>query len=261
MTVSLISGQQTVQLGFNIPANQALLITLLGTTNMARNSTGAIFPYVSGDGTVTITNNNAGAPGRFYFFYDWKLGQATCNSAIVPVSVYVLNAGGGTFTTQGTGNLGVNFTPTDLSATTYAWDFGDGSTSTQATASHTYSAPGTYTVQLIESNGSCSDTITQTVSASVLGITDVTNLTSISVSPNPAKNNITLSVSSAKDLGESEIRITNILGQTEYSNDIAINSGANKINVDVTHLTAGIYFVTLQNGKNTATAKFVKSDN
>lgn len=38
---------------------------------------------------------------------------------------------------------------------TYAWDFGDGSSSTQADPSHTYDADGTYNVQLVvtESNG------------------------------------------------------------------------------------------------------------
>jgi PKD repeat protein len=49
--------------------------------------------------------------------------------------------------------------------TTYLWDFGDGTTSTQATPPcHTYSAGGPYTVTLTTSNASCgSDTKTKTI--------------------------------------------------------------------------------------------------
>lgn len=45
--------------------------------------------------------------------------------------------------------------------TTWNWDFGDGATSTQQHPSHTYTAPGTYTVALIASNASSSDSETK----------------------------------------------------------------------------------------------------
>ncbi|MEO0898770.1 MAG: PKD domain-containing protein [Bacteroidota bacterium] len=42
----------------------------------------------------------------------------------------------------------------------YFWDFGDGATSTQATPSHNYTLPGSYTVSLVISSSSgCSDTL------------------------------------------------------------------------------------------------------
>ncbi|SFW70248.1 PKD domain-containing protein [Chitinophaga sancti] len=44
---------------------------------------------------------------------------------------------------------------------TYQWNFGDGTTSTDATPAHTYTAPGKYTVSLmIEGTTGCRDTIT-----------------------------------------------------------------------------------------------------
>jgi len=51
---------------------------------------------------------------------------------------------------------------------TYTWDFGDASTQTGTTAgdaspTHTYSTPGTYTVIQIVSDGPCADTMIQTI--------------------------------------------------------------------------------------------------
>jgi gliding motility-associated-like protein len=43
------------------------------------------------------------------------------------------------------------------------WDFGDGQTSTLQSPSHSYTAPGTYTVTLIVDNGTCTSTFTTTV--------------------------------------------------------------------------------------------------
>lgn len=42
----------------------------------------------------------------------------------------------------------INFTNLSISATDYAWDFGDGNTSTEANPSNTYAADGTYIVKL-----------------------------------------------------------------------------------------------------------------
>ncbi len=48
-----------------------------------------------------------------------------------------------------------NNTLTGNAATTYSWDFGDGSFSTQANPSHVYTANGTYNVSLIANAGGC----------------------------------------------------------------------------------------------------------
>ena len=59
----------------------------------------------------------------------------------------------------------VTFSDLSTNATTWSWSFGDpnNSTSTQQNPSFTYPGPGTYIVQLIASNGQCSDTITMNV--------------------------------------------------------------------------------------------------
>ncbi|MCB0841641.1 MAG: PKD domain-containing protein [Bacteroidetes bacterium] len=51
---------------------------------------------------------------------------------------------------------------------TFSWDFGDGSSATTGTPSHTYNAPGTYNVCLITTdNTGCSDTTCQSVMVAV----------------------------------------------------------------------------------------------
>jgi hypothetical protein len=61
--------------------------------------------------------------------------------------------------------LAVNFSNTSANATSYAWDFGDGATSTLENPTHTYAAPGDYLVSLT-AYGECGmDQIEKTVSA------------------------------------------------------------------------------------------------
>ncbi|MBA2385356.1 MAG: PKD domain-containing protein [Actinobacteria bacterium] len=61
--------------------------------------------------------------------------------------------------TSGTAPLAVTFTDRSLGAPTqWLWDFGDGSGSTAKSPSHTYAAPGLYTVALTVTNQSGTDT-------------------------------------------------------------------------------------------------------
>jgi len=65
--------------------------------------------------------------------------------------------------TSGTYPLTVTFTDESLgSPTSWAWDFGDGNTSTEQNPSHTYESEGTYTVSLTVSDGTDSSTETKT---------------------------------------------------------------------------------------------------
>ncbi|MFP4664656.1 MAG: C25 family cysteine peptidase, partial [Bacteroidales bacterium] len=56
----------------------------------------------------------------------------------------------------------VDFTDESSYAESWAWDFGDGNTSTQQNPTHTYTADGTYTAELTVSNAYGTDTHTET---------------------------------------------------------------------------------------------------
>jgi PKD repeat protein len=65
--------------------------------------------------------------------------------------------------TSGAAPLTVQFSDTSTGGpTAWAWDFGDGGSSTSQSPSHVYAAAGTYTVQLTVSNSGGSDTATRT---------------------------------------------------------------------------------------------------
>ncbi len=53
----------------------------------------------------------------------------------------------------------ISFTNNSQNGNAYAWNFGDGTQSTQLNPAHTYQMPGTYSVVLIAQNAFCADTI------------------------------------------------------------------------------------------------------
>lgn len=68
-------------------------------------------------------------------------------------------------TTSGPAPLAVGFTNTSTGATSYAWDFGDGTSSTLAQPSHTFTAPGSYVVRLTASGAGGTSSATSTITA------------------------------------------------------------------------------------------------
>lgn len=72
-----------------------------------------------------------------------------------------------------------NFTTQSINTpTTYAWDFGDGETSTQQNPTHGFPSNGTYNVTVIGCNGSGCDTVTQSVNVVITGPTGISCLPS-----------------------------------------------------------------------------------
>ena len=80
----------------------------------------------------------------------------------------------------------------------------------------------------------------------------------LNIYPNPATNQITMGFELAETKNTS-IEIKNILGQTVKTiNGSAFLKGTNKIEIDVSDLTSGLYFVQLQSGNKLVNKKFIK---
>ena len=71
---------------------------------------------------------------------------------------------------NGCSPLVVNFTNTSQNATSYVWDFGNGTQSTLTNPSTTYTNPGFYTVKLIAQNATDIDSI---ISVNYIQVLDI----------------------------------------------------------------------------------------
>ncbi|WP_292393474.1 PKD domain-containing protein [Methanoculleus sp. UBA303] len=75
-------------------------------------------------------------------------------------------------TTSGDAPLTVAFTDNSTGADSWSWDFGDGATSADRNTTHTYTAPGTYSVNLTVTNVVGSNSATQTITVTGTGDTE-----------------------------------------------------------------------------------------
>ncbi len=134
---------------------------------------------------------------------------------------------------QNINSLTIQFLNNSVNATSYAWDFGDGNTSTAANPSHTYGIGGNYTVTLVASNGNCSTTD----SFEVTNVsTDEVSMTQTMVYPNPTEDilNVTLTT-------PAQVQILNMSGQIVFSQ--WMNNGTQSIDVD--SLSNGLYILSI----------------
>jgi len=150
----------------------------------------------------TNTSSYGGAPGTSYAYYTYVFGDgssqtnygalvghnyATAGTYTVQLYMTVIDSLTNTFVCGDTATQtitvaaspctsGINFnyvgignvnftayTPAGSTGMTYYWNFGDGNTATGSSVSHTYTTGSYYNVRLIATNGSCSDTVYQTV--------------------------------------------------------------------------------------------------
>ncbi|MBS1782740.1 MAG: PKD domain-containing protein [Bacteroidetes bacterium] len=104
------------------------------------------------------------------------------------ISTGTLTANFSNTPTAGCVNAPIQFSNSSVGATTYFWDFGDGTNSNSASPSHTYALPGTFTVKLVAYNSPCADSITKQITVNA---GPNVNFTFSPLQPCPAPINIT----------------------------------------------------------------------
>ncbi|MFN8116600.1 MAG: T9SS type A sorting domain-containing protein [Bacteroidia bacterium] len=77
---------------------------------------------------------------------------------------------------------------------------------------------------------------------------------SLFLAPNPAKTDLLVNFSNSQNL-KTEFTITDVLGKTVFKYEL---SEGNSIVIPVNELSNGIYFIKIQQGKNSITKKFIK---
>ena len=158
------------------------------------------------------------------------------------------------FTYSPNGNT-VNFSDLSTGATAYAWDFGDGGTSTQQNPIHTYSSPGTYNACLVVHDATCYDTVCKTISIAAVGMNEFSLASSVSVFPSPASKNIFLDFG-GNNFGKAVISVSNVVGGIIFETGIPASG---RQSMDVSGFAEGIYFVKVKTTFGNVTKKFIVS--
>jgi PKD repeat protein len=129
--------------------------------------------------------------------------ENVCGSSAASTLAITVNPGAPTAAfTNTTSGGNASFTSTSTNASSWSWTFGDGvGTSTLENPTYAYLANGTYTVTLIASNGCGSDTITQSVTITGVGLSE-NSPEWIRVYPVPTDNVVNVSLSQALDNAE-----------------------------------------------------------
>ena len=231
--------------------------------------------------TINFQNNSVPAPVSS----TWSFSDGTISSQINPVKTFL---SGGTFQVKLINNYGnckdsitknvtvitsptvdfsgddsiscdapftVQFTDKSPTASTWLWDFGDGSTSTDQNPNHTYNNPGFYDVTLsITLAGGCSNTITKSQYIKIKPIiVSISNAPAggcapFTFSPIPDVQSIDSVVSYSWDLGEPGATYN-----TKFPTHTYNSTGVYPITLTVTTQSGCVKTITLPKGVTTGT--------
>ena len=251
-TVNLVSGMQTVNLNFNVPAgtDYQLGVSSTSTIDMYRNNNGVNYPYdLAGIGSITRSDASTnGGLNHYYFFYNWTVKGADCISAREAVTATV-TSGPNTpqFTTVDPPCATANGTITITSPLGSNLEYSiDGSTYQAAT---NFSAPaGTYNV-----------------TARITGTTCTSNAAQATLNPNSTPCAGTPNVTVGALSTPSSMSVGGSANINFYINNVGNGPTTGAVNVLISKLTDGNLTLNLPAGwsitSNTSSSIFITTNN
>jgi PKD repeat protein len=150
----------------------------------------------------------------------------------------------------------VNFSNSAQGATDYAWNFGDGSTSTEKDPVHIYTTSGSYTVGLTVTNACGTSTLQQTVVVIVVGIHETPWLHQFRLFPNPNSGRFTVDMQGSPD-SSVEFALFNSLGQLIFTEFEDFSVGQLIKTFDFNQLPSAVYSLRIQANGSAAYVKVV----
>lgn len=263
-TVNIPNGDSRVNLNFTVPVGVDHQLQTQGGADLYRHNSGLNYPYTISD-VVSITRSNASNPtGFYYFFYDWEIEyNSPCGRAEVVVDI-TGNAPTAAFTpstnvvdlsVSGAVTFTDNSTP---NAATWAWDFGDGGTSTLQNPTHNYTTLGTYVVTLVvDPLSSCPSTYTDTIVVMNSVAVEPASTNYLEVFPNPTEGLAKVHLQRDVD-GEVEFSLFNALGAKVMRK--TLDGGREMVlPLDLRSLPAGAYFLHVRQGDDVQVRRIVRN--
>ncbi len=252
-----------MQLGFNVPAGTGYVLAASGSANLKMTASTTYPIQVPGVVSINRATDNS---SNYYYFYDWKIAyNPSCNRVAVDA---VTTAG------QVSPGIGVSDSLVDLSvsgdvqfvditpgSTDRSWDFGDGSTSTSFSTTHTYTAPGTYLVTLSATvAGTCFGVASKTIQVNGVstGIQDSFSDEEISLFPNPGNGLYTLDIH-LQETTPLSIRLLDLTGRVVWEQKVQQISKAS-VKVDIHSLPDGVYLLQVQSADRSQAIRVLKHE-
>lgn len=198
---------------------------------------------------VAFADANNGWVGNYNYFggYNSILRYQKNNStkfSVVGTAIEANSADAGSITGEGNYNVGASVTLTAVANTGFIfekWISYPDLTDLGTSATHTFTMPANNVAVLA-----------QFIVDPAAGIS-TNDFGKVSVSPNPAANNVTIALNS-KQSGVFNVNIVDLAGKTVYSNSLEANS---TMNVDVAAFAKGVYFVKINNDKTQFVQKLI----
>lgn len=145
-------------------------------------------------------------------------------------------------------------------ATTYSWDFGDGTQATGIMTSHTYTSNDSFLVTLSVSNDCGSDTTVKLVVVDFLTSLEIPlALRQLQLFPNPAATYLELKA----DLGtvrDLELRLVDLQGRTLFAERLNVPGGSLQHRLSISDIEPGIYFLQVRTEIGKITHKLIITD-
>jgi hypothetical protein len=207
---------------------------------------------------ATLTGLVAGTNYELYVMDSCGSGTSSGWTGPVAFSTSPLPVASFTSTQTGASATGVDFdfdASASTNATSYDWLYGDGGLGTGVTSSHTYNLNGTYTVTLIVTGDCGTDTTTQQLVVSGIGLEDLPALT-FNIFPNPTKGVATVT-GLVPISGGHMLEIVDGNGRVAFK--AAIPAGKAEEQLDLSGLPAGTYQVRISNERSVITKPLVIS--
>ena len=233
--------------GFFMSSNEICQGDSIQYTNSSVGATSYLWEFTGGvPATSTLANPvvhyaNSGVFGITLYAY----GPTDTAEVMSPAAVTVRPLANAAFSVNDTvfyiPDAMALFSNASVSAVSYAWDFGDGTTSVDVNPWHLYGDTGVYTVRLVAASEYCgNDTLNKTSYITVLfpdGIRGA-NANQLTVYPNPAGD--FFEITRIADSREPALVLMyNIDGQLVYSGSFV--AGQQKLRITTTGFSGGLY--------------------